>query len=99
MGSQTSRSSWNYQGGFVCIATHLFEDGLDIITLKDLWNIRTLNFALFSCGFTLPDSINSLAHQPKIVYTPCLKRHGNAATTKQRNSGRNDSGLTLGDNN
>jgi hypothetical protein len=33
---------------------------MDIITLKDLWDIRTLNFArtLFSCGFTLPDSIN-----------------------------------------
>jgi hypothetical protein len=50
-------------------ATHLLEDGMDI-TLKDLWDIRTLNFArtLFSCGFTLPDSINPLAiHQPKIV--------------------------------
>jgi hypothetical protein len=25
-------------------ANHLLEDGMDIITLKDLWDIRTLNF-------------------------------------------------------
>jgi hypothetical protein len=29
---------------YVTYVTHLLEDGMDIITLKDLWDIRTLNF-------------------------------------------------------
>jgi site-specific recombinase XerD len=53
-------------------ATHLLEDGMDIITLKDLLghqNIELLPEPYFHVVFTLPDSINSLAiHQPKIVY-------------------------------
>jgi hypothetical protein len=53
-------------------ATHLLEDGLDIITIKDLLehqNIELLREPYFHVVFTLPDSINSLVmHQPKIVY-------------------------------
>jgi hypothetical protein len=63
-GGQTGNQSWNskevhvhtYVKRMLLICSKM----TDIITLKDLWDIRTLNFArtLFSCGFTLPDSIN-----------------------------------------
>jgi hypothetical protein len=42
---------------------------------------RTLASAILPRGFTLPDSINSLAiHQPKLVLRYALKRHGNTKT-------------------
>jgi hypothetical protein len=68
-------------------ATHLLEDSI-LSRSKTFWDIRTLNFArtLFSCGFTLPDSINSLAiHQNSLhtLFEATWKRCNNLAKPKK----------------
>jgi hypothetical protein len=51
------------------------------INKKNGFRLEPLNLpVLFSCGFTLPDSLNSLAiHQPKL-FTYFLKLVGNVTT-------------------